>query len=156
VVYGLWVQAGAIIISAVGVVLTILHNGKVARRRATLDFLFMEQSTAFLRRYRRHFVVIKEKGNLAQWAAKDQRSTEEALIVGSTLNKYELLAIAMKNRALDESIYKMYLRTGVVGDWIACKPYVMEVRNQRGNHTLYCRFQDLAAKWAQGDEVPRV
>lgn len=40
---GFWVQTGAIVLSAIGAIAVIWHNGKTAKRRATIDLIIAEQ-----------------------------------------------------------------------------------------------------------------
>lgn len=40
--HGFWIQTGAIILSAIMAILAIRHNGKMSKRRATIDVIMQE------------------------------------------------------------------------------------------------------------------
>jgi hypothetical protein len=154
--YGLWVQTGAIVVSAIGVVLTILWNVRIASRRATLDLVMAEQSEDGLIRERTEFIKLRDAGHLAQWADPVKSSSDESAIVRATLNRYELVAIGIRRRTLDEKLYKRWCRTTLVGDWMACKPFVMQLRQNTQAATYFNEFEALVRKWATKGERPHV
>jgi len=120
--YGLWLQSGAIFFSLVGVIFSIRATRKIARRRATLDLIMSHQSNEFLYKQRQEYIVLREAGNLVQWAAPDKAASEQQSILRAALNRYELIAIGIKEKTLDGRVYKKYTRSGLVKDWRACKP----------------------------------
>jgi hypothetical protein len=149
--YGLWIQAGAIVASGVGVIVAMFFQRGIARRRATLDFLLLEQTNAALTEQRRKFVEMREKGNLEQWAAKAHLASPEATLIRSMFNIYELVAIGIAEKTIDEEIYKRWYRTTLVKDWIAAKAFVATYQRDH-NRKLFCEFQELAKSWANVDE----
>src|SRR5438132_12093611 len=126
--YGLWLQSGAIVFSLLGVLIGVITTRKIARRRATLDLIMMEQSNEFLITLRREFIVLREAGHLVQWADPAKIASNETINLRATLNRYELIAIGISEKTLDRRVYKRYSRTTLVKDWIAFKPYVMQQR----------------------------
>jgi len=72
------------------------------------------------------------------------------------LNRYELLAIGVRTGALDAKFYRRWLRTTTVEDWIALKPFVTELRQQKKRNTFFCEFETLAKKWALNSEKEHV
>jgi hypothetical protein len=70
----------------------------------------------------------------------------------SILNRYELVAIGINQRTLNGKIFKVFARSTVVKDWIACKPFVTQRRQSTSTPTLYIQFEDLAKKWATKEE----
>ena len=154
--YGLWLQSGAIVVSLlgvlVGVTITTGVNRKIARRRATLDLIMAQQSNDFLIRSRHDFIVLREAGNLVQWAVVDSVVTAQQTTLRAAINRYELIAIGIKQKTLDGSVYKSYARSGVIRDWLACKPWVMQMRQTYSTPAYYCEFEKLAKKWATREE----
>jgi hypothetical protein len=139
-----------------GVGLTIRWNLRIARRRATLDLLMAEQSQEALIRERTNFVRLREDGHLAKWAEPTETASDNAAVIRATLNRYELVAIGIKQSAFDRALYKMWCRTTLVKDWMACKPFVMQLRQNSRVPTYFCEFEDLARRWANKAEKPHV
>jgi hypothetical protein len=153
--YGLWIQTGAILASAIAALLLILWTKKVACRRATLDLIMIEQTNRGHIRDRQQFIRLRDAGNLVHWAMVAQAASRETAIIRATLNRYELVAIGIFEGTLDNTIYYRWCRTTLVRDWIACKPFVTQLRH--GNNAAYfCEFEKLAKKWASRDEKPHV
>jgi hypothetical protein len=116
--YGLCIQTVAIVISAIGVGLIITWNVRIARRRATLDILLNEQTHDTTIKERTKFIDLKKKGDLSSWAASDKVDSPEVETIRAVFNRYELVAIGIKESTLDEEIYKRWcarlsLGTGV-------------------------------------------
>lgn len=154
--YGLCIQTGAIIVSAIGVAAIINWNVRIARRRATLDIVLNEQTHETAIQERTQFINLKKKGDLSSWAASSQANSPEVETIRAVLNRYELVAIGIKKSTLDEKIYKYWCRTTLVGDWRAIKPFVAQIRTVNSIPTLYCEFEALAKKWANSSERPYV
>lgn len=150
--FGLWLQSGAIFLTFIGVIISASVNRRIARRRATLDLIMGEQSTEPLLSIRQKFIAMRDGGGLVQWADLSKAASNETSTIRSTLNRYELVAIGIKEKTLDKRVYKEYARTTVVRDWIALKPFVMERRRTISTPTIYCEVEWLAKKWANSDE----
>lgn len=138
--------------SLAGVVLVVSYNQKIARRRATLDLIMLHQSNDGIVKDRKRFIQLRDKAHLAQWAAPDKADSEEATVIKSVLNHYELVAIGVRQKTLHENIYKRWLRSGFVKDWIESKPFVVQLRQNTQNHKIYCEFESLARRWANKKE----
>jgi hypothetical protein len=149
--YGLWIQAGAIAASGIGVIITVLVNRAVARRRATIDLMLMEETNTGMMETRQKFINLREKGNLVQFAAKEYLASDETVIIRNILNRYELIAIGCCKHTIDRNIYWDWYRTTLVNDWIALKAFVHEYQRQQ-NPKLFCKFEALARQWATADE----
>lgn len=150
--YGLWLQSGAIFLTFIGVIISTLVTRGVARRRATLDLIMSEQTSELMIENRKKFLALKKAGHLVQYAMPDQMTSDEAAILRATLNRYELIAIGIREHTLNARVYKNYNRSTFVGDWIACKPFVVQRRQTMNNPKLYEHVEALARKWAKKDE----
>jgi len=146
--YGLWLQSGAIFFSLMGVIIATRANRKIARRRATLDLIMTLQSNEFLVKQRQEFNALRDAGNIVQWAALDKASSPEQSTLRATMNRYELIAIGIKEKTIDGRVYKRYARSGVIQDWCACKPWVMQMRQNHSKPVYYCEVEALAKKWS--------
>jgi hypothetical protein len=151
--YGLCIQTGAIIVSAIGVIAIINWNVRIARRRATLDIVLNEQTHETPLAERTLFIKLKKAGNLVTWAAQDKYDSPESETIRAVLNRYELVAIGIKQSTLDGRIYKRWCRSTLVRDWAAVKPFVKEIRTANGMPKIYCEFEKLAVKWASPSEL---
>lgn len=154
--YGLFFQGAAIVASAIGLGLTLWTSRNIARRRATLDLLLMEQTDEAVIAQRRIYITARNSGALLTWAPKNQAETPEARAINATLNLYEFVAIGIKESTLDGDLYKRGYRTTLVKDWIALKPFVMEMRRLHDHPTFFCEYEELAKNWATPTEKPNV
>ncbi|WP_158813086.1 DUF4760 domain-containing protein [Methylocapsa sp. S129] len=154
--YGLCVQTGAIVVSAIGVIFSIAWNVRIARRRATLDLLINEQTHETPLSERTEFLKAKNGGDLAKWAAPGNESAKEAVAMRAVLNRYELVAIGISEGTIDEGLYKKWCRSTLVNDWISVKPFVTQLRANTRVWTVFSDFEALAKKWATKDETPHL
>jgi hypothetical protein len=154
--YGPLIQLGAIVVSALGVMGIIFWNMRIARRRATLDLLINEQTHETTIKEQTAFVGIKKGGNLLQWVTAAKIGEPQLETIRTSLNRYELIAIGIRGRALDAKLYKRWFCTGLVEDWIEFKALIMHLRTDNKNPRLYCEFEWLAKKWASKAQKPRV
>jgi hypothetical protein len=152
--YGLCIQAGAIIVSAVGVSASILWNLRIARRRATLDLLINEQTHETPLAERTAFLKTKHDGDIAKWAAPTNAGMPQGVALRAVLNRYELVAIGISKGTVDEGLYKNWCRSTLVGDWIAVRPFVTQLRTNTRSWAVFCEFEALAKRWATKDEKP--
>ena len=150
--YGLWIQSGAIVFSAIGVIVTVNRNKRIACRRATLDIVLKEQTDPEIVAQRTDFVKLRDAGHLSKWAGPDQTHSDEASVIRSILNRYELVAIGIKEGTIDEQSYKRWCRTTLVKDWIECKALVVQLRKNASIATYYIELEKLAKRWATKNE----
>ena len=152
----LLIQAVFLPVSILVVIATLFWQQRIAKRRATLDIILAQQSNALLLEPRRKFVALRDSGTITKYALPENADSEEALPILSILNFNELIAIGVSEKTVDERIYKRYYRTEYVNDWIGCKPFVEELRQQSGNPNFYCEIEALAKRWAKEDELKRI
>ncbi len=152
--YGLWIQTGAIVVSAVGVILTLVWTKNIACRRATLDIVLNEETDPRHIEKRTDFVKLRDVGNLAKWAEPANTTTDNSALIRAILNRYELVAIGIRQGTMDEKSYHRWCRTTLVKDWTSCKPFVMQLRHNAHTPTYYCELEALAKRWATKAERP--
>jgi len=63
------------------------------------------------------------------------------------LNRYEFIAAAIREKALDEDLFKRMQYTVVIRDWDVLCPFVMELRRLDKHPTLFQEFHWLSARW---------
>ena len=55
--------------------------------------------------------------------------------------------MAIKNRIIDEDLYKEWFCTAYVRTWRDAHSFVIEMRKEIENPRLYFQFEQLAKKW---------
>jgi hypothetical protein len=118
----------------------------------------MEQTNGTIIEDRRNFISVRNEQKLLDWVGVHAPDSPERRAIRGTLNLYEFVAVGIREKTLDEALYKRSYRTTLVGDWVSLKPFVMEVRRQTQTPTLYCEYEYLAGKWAtvaERDHVQR-
>lgn len=154
--YGLWIQTGAIVVSAIGISIVACTHRIVARRRATLDVIMQEQTHDGMLAVRQRFIALRDAGHLVAWAAPDKAASAESTDIRSILNRYELVAIGINEKTINPRIYKRWCRTTLIKDWTACKPFVTQLRQNTANPKFFCELETLAKKWAINSERDHV
>src|ERR1043166_7916996 len=105
--YAPLIQPIAIVASAVGVTATIYWNSRVTRRRTTFEMLLAEQTNLQLLKFRSELMAAVKTGELNTHAGDESfYASPSSFFLVSTLNRCELIAIAIKKGTIDESIYK--------------------------------------------------
>jgi hypothetical protein len=120
---------------------------QTAKIRATLDILMRIYTDFEWREQRRQFIKLRDsEDGLKRFAANlDLRKSEEALVIMTHFNVYELIALGINAGMLDEEIYKKYWRGTLLKDYAAAIEYI-EIR-RKDNPMLWVLFQGLAEKW---------
>ena len=154
--YGHWIHTGAIIVSFIGVIISLIWHQKIAKKRATLDFLLDEEFDENLTAQRKKFLKLKESGSLSKWAAPENKTEPDAATLIAVLDRYEMVAVGINCSILDEKSYKKWCRTRLVHDWLDLKPYVEQVRRDTNHPLYYCEFEKLAKRWATKVESPHI
>jgi hypothetical protein len=141
-------QLAAVIVSAIGIIATIIWNRTMIRRRATLDMLLAEQTNEVLLKMQSDLRQAHATNDLISYAEQEKWYTPDAFFLPSTLNRYDLMAIGIAEGIVDRRLLKKYWRASFVMTWIGCKDCVRRRREIRGDLTLYSDFENLALKWA--------
>ena len=146
---------GAILFSALCAtlvaVIAMLLQARTARKRATLDMLCKKEWDRDYIAAKEQFNKLKSESDLVKWAAKDAWNTEESNNIRNTLNDYEMIAIGIRRKILDEKIYKLWMKTMFVDDFHAAESYISEVRRITGKSVYFTNFEDLATQWGAKD-----
>lgn len=126
-----------------------LYHRKISIKRSTVDFVLRaELGNSELRAATKEFGGLHRSGSLESIAhSTKQEDRQKAVIVSAFLNHFEFVAIAIKEKAMDESIYKQWNRTTYVNTWARAEPYIRARRIANNQHTMYIEFERLARKW---------
>ena len=166
--YGFWVQTGAVILS---IIVTgffarkaIISNGKTAKetlehnqlmqqKRATIDLILQENQDQELIKAKITIAALPDNASFIEYLdvnENDQPSKKEVKdCIRILLNRYEFIALGIKNEAFEESIYKDFTNT-----WKKAKPMIMELRRRKEQNTYYQEFELLADRWLQSPLKP--
>lgn len=148
--YGFWVQTGAIVISAFGAIWAIYHNGKMSKRRATVDVIIQENQDAVLRDAKTTiFRVLKETSLIELYKNETNRGNKHRDMLLVILNRYEFIAQGIRSGAFEEKIYKRMQYSSIMKMWKMSKPLIEEIRRIEERDTLYQEFQWLATRWGK-------
>jgi|GEM_PF-113954 len=103
--YGFWVQTGAVVLSAAMAVLAILHNGKMSRKRTTIDVLLQENQDETLRNAKFEvFNMANDPRNefVNIYFKEKEKQSECYKNITMLLNRYEFIAQSIRNKAFEE------------------------------------------------------
>jgi hypothetical protein len=145
-------QLAAVIVSAIGIISTIIWNRAMIKRRATLDMLLAEQTNEVLLKMTSDLRQAQFRNDLIKYAEQEKWYMPDAYFLPSTLNRYDLMAIGISEGIIDKKLLKKYWRASFVRTWIGCKDCIRRRREIRSDFTLYSDFENLALKWATPEE----
>ncbi|APG63248.1 hypothetical protein LPB140_11130 [Sphingorhabdus lutea] len=127
---------------------TIYSNRKMAKRRGTLDLIMHIESDGDLIAARKEFIKLKKgEFNSAKWGKEDEKDSEEANNIRTTLNVNELVAVSIKEGVIDEMVFRRWFNGAYIDDYQTMTGYLNEVRNYKNNPKIFCEFEALAKKW---------
>ncbi|OSI23541.1 DUF4760 domain-containing protein [Neisseria dumasiana] len=168
--YGFWVQTGAIIISIAvtgyfaqkAIVKngksakdTLEHNHLMIRKRATIDILIQENQDKELVEAKRIVMALPGEASFIKYLepnlCDDDNSKKEKECIRILLNRYEFVALGIKNGAFEEEIYKRLKYSDTMDIWAKAKPMIMELRRQKKRQTYYQEFEWLANRWEKNE-----
>ena len=150
--YGLWITPGAILLSAtvagIFAYVSIRATHVIARRRATLDLIHQRELDTDYIKARREFIKLRDAPNgLLQYANGDKRDAPEVAYVRTVLNGHELAAIGIKQKIIDEKLYRLGFESTVFKDWRKAKAFVEHLRDVDHMPKAYIELQWLVRRW---------
>lgn len=151
--YGFWIQTGAIALSAIAAIIVIWHNGRMVKRRATIDLIISEQRDAeYNKSYSSISNLINSDRSLVDFAKDSDKfntSTDSSEMdnIRFVLNRLEFIAQGIRTNAFEERIYKDLNYTNYIKLWDAVEPLVQEIRRKKQVQTYYQEMQWLATRW---------
>jgi len=87
---------------------------------------------------------------LKQFALPAERFSEERSKILKILNRYEMIAVGIRQGSIDEKIYKLWYRSSVLRIFSETILYIKE--RQQDNPQAYRQFHWLAYRWANASE----
>ncbi|MES2120660.1 MAG: DUF4760 domain-containing protein [Pseudomonadota bacterium] len=134
----------------------IVNARRMARQRATLDFIEKVESGDHYRHIVQTFSDLRRGPGFEDiMNPQTKQSRELRRCVNDYLNHYEMVAIGIREGILDEQIYRDWMRGPFVRDWNAATEWVQNERWKRqedGSWEYYDKtFENyglLAARWS--------
>lgn len=150
--YAFWVQTIIFLLSALFALWAIIHNGRMNKRRATLDLIINEQKDIqFTEAYYKVCQLI-ENGQLMVDLAKELdnphwQKGEDFVNVRFVLNRLEFIAQGIRQGVFEEQIYKDLKYTSFMKLWREVRPLIEEIRRKKGVFTHYQELEWLTSRW---------
>lgn len=143
------IQTAAIVITGIVAVATLKNNSKLSRHRATIELLLAQRTDERLYEAKQAMSALHHdtQTSITALACKGMEKDENRQHVLTVLNNYEFIAVGIREKALDENVYKRAQYSTVIRDWKATKAFIMELRSQNNIPTLFQEFEFLYNKW---------
>ncbi|VUD62264.1 hypothetical protein TDB9533_03006 [Thalassocella blandensis] len=151
--YGQWFSPLAILLSATiaGIIagFSVKAQREIARKRATLDVILKSESDQYFERIYSVFASEKQrKSGLQTLLDPDTDGEKQAKWeVDNFLNHYELIAISIEQKILDENFYKTWMRSTYIRHYKESELYIEGTRRISKSPLAYIKFEQLAQKW---------
>lgn len=142
---GFWIQTGAFFLSAIGAIAVIYYNGKQARVSALVNLLTMQQSNTDLLNANKLVNRLHDQG--VAWSQHMAVDCPERVAILKVLNNAEFIAVGVRLKAFDESVYKQMHCSTVLRLWASSSGFIHELRTKTGKKTLFQDFERLARRW---------
>lgn len=136
-------------VGAAVALVSIRAQREIARRRATLDVILKSESDETFQALYSTFKSERNRTNGLASLLDASTESEKSLKtqIDSFLNHYELIAISIKNKILDETFYKEWMKSSYIKHFYDAKSYIDEMRKKQKHDSAYIEFERLVNKW---------
>ncbi|MFC3713153.1 DUF4760 domain-containing protein [Sphingoaurantiacus capsulatus] len=142
-------------LSAVAAFILIKSSKRTALRKATLDLILRAESDndylGARRAFREMINAGEDFGALGRQKAPDADKSGALRIL---LNFNELIAISIREGAIDVRVYRRWLNAAYIKDYDLLRSFITNLRNKEGNQRIYCEFAQMAEQW-RNDPWPK-
>lgn len=144
------IQSVAVVVSALTAFVLLRHSSKISRREATIEMVNsqLEDDGDSYNDFKNLIADSEAAGTaLESFAAEtaDNRPGRDILL--RQLNRYELVALAIKEGVFDERFYKRWYYSQFMRDFEKLTPLISGLRTHYANPAYYCEYESLAARW---------
>lgn len=130
-------------------------------RRATIDLIEKTESSDHYRGLHKTFKKYRTHSEFHKLHNPGHEISEDRQNVLDFMNHYELVAIGIQNKILNEKIYSDWMGSPFVRDWLAIQDFVDRERwkerlsdgSLRYHQPLFEHFNKLACKWDSTGKV---
>lgn len=144
------IQTSAIVITGIAAIWTLRSNSKLSRHRATIELLLAQRTDERLIKAKQEMskMHLNQDLSITSLACKGMEENENRQYVLIILNNYEFISVGIREKALDEKVYKRAQHSTLIRDWKATKAFITELRTQNNIPTLFQEFEYLYNRWA--------
>lgn len=146
---GFWAQTFVLMVSAAAALLLLSSSSRGERQRATIDLVVQQRRDPELEAAKLLIRNLHENNTTNFAKFLEDRASREFMAILKVLNNYEFIAAAVRQGALDETLFKRMQYTVVLKAWEALRPFVFELRKQDKHVTLFQELQRMAEKWIE-------
>ncbi|WP_350333767.1 DUF4760 domain-containing protein [Coralliovum pocilloporae] len=150
-VWAIYISAG--IAAAVGLVAAaiaiwgIRTQREIALKRTTLDMISQsERDKDIIEAQARFNDLAKQPAGLAPYAEKDKLATDDVEKIRVVLNQYEIYAIGIKRGIIDEELYFLWFKSGLLTHWRHAEPFITRLRALTESDVLFREFEWLVER----------
>jgi hypothetical protein len=131
-------------ISAIVALFAVYRNTVISRRRATVDLVLHQKQDSGLAEANILVNPLIQNNNISDFCTESAKGSEERKAIFKILNNYEFVAVGVREKAFDLSLYKRMSHGTVVRDWDCFKSFVYDLRQKTERPTLFQEFEWLA------------
>lgn len=154
--YRIYLTPALVLVSTIVAVIALVNTRRLARRKATLDLIEKGESTDHYRELNKTFSGLRRGKGFAHLSKPAPTDEDDRSRVNDYLNHYELVAVGIFQRILDEKFYRSWMRAPFVRDWNAAVDFVQRERWRREtdgtwtyNEKIFCNYQKMARRWSK-------
>lgn len=128
----------------------IKHNAIVSRREATIEMVneqFSDEGDHY-DEFKTLFIELEGSSqNLLDYTAQTTDNKTGRDIILRQLNRYELIALAIRKGVFSERFYKRWFFSQLLNDFDRLLPLIKSMRRHFDNDAYFCEFENLAGRW---------
>ena len=146
-----WVQTTLIGLSAFFAYLAFRSHEKTSSQRATIDLMLAQNSDSNYQDMRDNFAKLRAENADLTTQLNDNPvfRREDNRPIMTVLNQYEFISTGIREKALDEKIYKSVYRGILIKDYEFISPWLAQLRSLESNPKIGEEFERLALKWKE-------
>ena len=133
----------------------VISQRLISRRRATSDLVHKVNNDQAYISATNQFASSKELGELEMLANPGKTTCDEARKIQVILNNYESVSVGIKRGTLDYKIIKDNWRSSIIYHWENGEPFIIKMRNESGQKTLWEEFEKLY-HWVKNHKKPPI
>lgn len=141
--------------------LNIRNTRAIARLKATLDLIEKAESSEHYRTRHESFAAVRRANAFAELDdPADEDARKRRFEIAEHLNHYELVAIGIRRKVLDDDMYRTWMAGPFVRDWNAAAGWIQRERWKLEadgtwiyRDATYANYQAIARAWSPVDAI---
>lgn len=143
----------AILFGGIVALVAMFYHNAISSRRSALDFISQYElhDSEWADTVRTVKWLLRNGSWTSLTAPSKPLSSDEFKLLSlifEWLNHKELVAIGIRQRALNKRMYRLWMREKYVRDWHEAEHLVDDLRNVMRDRTLYIEFEKRAKRWS--------